>query len=245
MGKANQLPIAGKNLQPQKRVINSVTKKQTNEVAAATNLYPIRRELNLVGKFLIFGVYSICIVLATATYQRNQTLDGASKELLLTLKQMKTQKSSGQMDMLTDRVIKSYRYFYQEMEKDLFTEISSLQDNQRKTIKSQQEEIAILKDKMSKLMELKSGRSISSVPTTITYSVQNGRILRYEQRLQRKRFLEKQKTEKEAFLLFTDLKNNKGQNDYNAFVDQQKLDLYKLDQDSLEKRSQFKQLGYR
>ncbi len=203
-----------------------------------------RKELSLFGKVVLLGGYTVfCLFLGASIFQSKQELKG-DIEQLMSLNQdiLSSLGSSKQGDSIN--VIQSNKHFASMLETQILNTLEKRESIREQTIESQKQEVAKLKSQLQQLIIAKK-IDYHQQEQTIPYNNENMRILRYQQRLQKDRFRERQLVEKDAFIMSVDMKNPTSQEKLRSFLDKQKVELYKLEQSFVKERQKFKQKKFR
>jgi hypothetical protein len=208
----------------------------------------LRSELNLWGKMIIFGTYTmICLVIGKQYFgtQKIEVKEDQALTINRLIENVDDLKAQGELAPL--RIVESNKLLLERLEERFFLRIQSQRGNDQEIIKQKEEELRDLREKLSALISLKenSREVASNTEKTIPYNVKNRDIFSYQHKMKLGRLRDQQKREHDAYVSIHNLDNPAEMGQYKDFIDNQKLKYYQMEREFEQERQDFYQNKYR
>lgn len=209
----------------------------------------ISKELNIYGKLLLFGLYTIICVVAGG-YLSSSLLSPKEKssgqfvgidQLHADVTRLELAHGQGRIELMENS-----RFLSQQLEERLQKVIQQNLQESSLVIREQREQIAGLKNHLNDLLLASTKNAVMpSSPSVVLFSEENLNVLRYQHQLQKDNFYRQQKKELQAFVSTIDPSLSADQQRLQEFKDRQKLDAFALDQRLIHERKNFRGVGHR
>lgn len=241
---------------------NEIIKKSTSNVEIKSDLafnvwvqnaffHPIRIELNNHAKILLILFYTALVVFSTLGITHLSTKYELN-ENALNLKELNRSDLFREAEMATVKIDSSQlayanKLLVQQVNSEILKSLDDREKNRIHIIQSKDEKIQLLNGRIEKLLlQLSAKNELNKEQNKITvYSIENEDVLRREQEMVEREFKNNQKIQKEAYMGLLDLTNSADQKNFQAYLNKQQLELYKIQKAFEKERREFRTKTFR
>lgn len=210
----------------------------------------VNKELNVYGKSMIFLGYSALVIITTLFISNNKRSDVSKSEMFLLKKQqlaileaLEGSESNKVSTHWYEASKSSLNSSVDEVKKTL-VELREYDTYSREVINLQKKKIEELQERIKQQDYLKKVNIAESKTETIPYSEANYDTILYQHRLKINRLKEKHRIQEKAFTSVMDLNQPSVKEKWVKFVDGQKIEVRKLENDLRSERKNFRKNKY-